>query len=75
VELFRAQGNTPAPSPDAKVKVDLQVYVLVSGQSANVTSGTLTFQGKDYPFKVKGIGLYKIKWARLTWLRTGPFIT
>lgn len=52
-----AQGNAPFPLPDATVSLNLKVYALALGQKADVSSGVLTYQGKNYPFTIKGIGL------------------
>jgi hypothetical protein len=52
-----AQGNAPLPSPDATVSLNLKVYALALGQKADISSGVLTYQGKKYPFTIKGIGL------------------
>ena len=41
------------------ISVDLKLYALALGQTANTSTGVLTFQGKKYPFTVKGIGLNK----------------
>jgi hypothetical protein len=43
----------------ATVTVDLKVYALALGQTANASTGVLTYQGKKYPFTVTGIGLNK----------------
>jgi hypothetical protein len=52
-----AQGVPSSPTISATATVDLKVYALSTGQTANVSSGVLTYQGKKYPFTVKGIGL------------------
>ncbi len=41
------------------ISVNLKVYALALGQTANTSTGVLTFQGKKYPFTVRGIGLNK----------------
>lgn len=53
-----AQSEMPLPAPDATVSVDLRVLVMAAGQTANISSGTLTYKGKQYPLTIKGIGLY-----------------
>ena len=59
IGFANAQGNPPSPAVSATATFDLKVYDLGSGQKANVSSGVLTYQGKKYPFTVKGIGLHK----------------
>ena len=52
--------DMPLPlTVSATVSVDLRIYALMSGQKANTSTGILTYQGKKYPFIVKGIGLNK----------------
>ena len=41
------------------ISVDLKIYALALGQTANTSTGVLTFQGKKYPFTIRGIGLNK----------------
>ena len=53
-----AQSEMPLPTPNATVTLDLKVVALAAGQTANISSGTLTYQGKQYPLTIKGIGLY-----------------
>ena len=53
-----AQREMPLPTPDATVTVELKVVALAAGQTANISSGTLTYQGKQYPVTAKGIGLH-----------------
>ena len=36
--------------------VDLKIYVLALGQTANTSTDVMTFQAKKYPFTVRGIG-------------------
>ena len=57
IGLANAQGITPSSTISATATVDLKVYALSAGQTANISSGVLTYQGKKYPFTVKGIGL------------------
>jgi hypothetical protein len=54
-----AQGNAPLPAPDATVSLNLKVYASVLGQKEDISSGVLTYQGKQYPFTIKGLGLYE----------------
>jgi len=54
----RAQSDQPLPPPVATITVDLKVYAMATGQKANISSGILTYQGKQYPLTIKGIGLY-----------------
>lgn len=55
--VANAQGGAPSPTVSATATFDLKVYALSSGQKASNSSGVLTYQGKKYPFTVKGIGL------------------
>lgn len=57
IGVANAQGSTPSSAVSATATFDLKVYALVSGQKANISSGVLTYQGKKYPFTVRGIGL------------------
>jgi hypothetical protein len=59
IGVANAQGGTPSSAVSATATVDLKVYALSTGQKANVSSGVLTYQGKKYPFTVKGIGLHE----------------
>ena len=54
-----AAGDDPIPSPSATFTVDIKIYALMTGQTANTSTGVLTYQGKQYPFTVRGIGLGK----------------
>jgi hypothetical protein len=47
-----AQSASPTPAPDASVSVNLRVVDLAAGQTANISSGTLTYQGKQYPVNI-----------------------
>lgn len=53
-----AQSVAPLPTPDATVNLDLRVLATGAGQTAIISSGTLTYKGKQYPLTIKGIGLY-----------------
>ena len=57
--LSQAQSDEPIPSPSATFTVDIKIYAFVTGQTANTSTGVLTFQGKQYPFTIGGIGLGK----------------
>jgi hypothetical protein len=57
IGVANAQGGAPSPTVSATATFDLKVYALSSGQKASNASGVLTYQGKKYPFTVKGIGL------------------
>jgi len=57
--LSKAQSDEPIPSPSATFTVDIKIYAFVSGQTANTSTGILTYQGKQYPFTIGGIGLGK----------------
>ena len=57
IGVANAQGGAPSSTVSATATFDLKVYALSSGQKASNASGVLTYQGKKYPFTVKGIGL------------------
>ena len=57
--LSYAQADQPIPSPSATFTVDIKIYAFVTGQTANTSTGILTYQGKQYPFTVSGVGLGK----------------
>lgn len=57
IGVANAQGGAPSPTVSATATFDLKVYALSSGQKASNASGVLTYQGKKFPFTVKGIGL------------------
>jgi hypothetical protein len=59
IGVASAQGGAPLPTVSATATFDLKVYALSSGQKASDASGVLTYQGKKYPFTVKGIGLHE----------------
>lgn len=59
IGVAKAQGSATSPAVSATATVDLKVYALGAGQKADISSGVLTYQGKKYPFTVKGIGLYE----------------
>jgi hypothetical protein len=57
---IKAQNEIPVNlTVSGTISVDLKIYALASGQTANTSTGVLTFQGKKYPFTVRGIGLNK----------------
>ncbi len=57
---IKAQNEIPVNlTVTGTISVNLKVYALALGQTANTSTGVLTFQGKKYPFTVRGIGLNK----------------
>lgn len=59
IGVANAQGSAPSSAISVTATFDLKVYALASGQETSISSGVLTYQGKSYPFTVKGIGLNK----------------
>lgn len=59
--LSQAQSDGPIPSPSATFTVNIEIFALLSGQTANTSTGVLTYEGKQHPFTIGGIGLGKNK--------------
>ncbi|MEI6611849.1 hypothetical protein [Polynucleobacter sp.] len=57
--LSHAEADQPIPSPSATFTIDIKIYAFVTGQTANTSTGILTYQGKQYLFTVSGVGLGK----------------
>lgn len=50
-----ARGADETPVPDATISID--AYVVGAGLGIITGNGTLTYEGKDYPFTVSGLAL------------------
>lgn len=57
IGIANAQGDAPSSTVSATATFNLKVYALSAGQKTSISSGELAYQGKKYPFTVRGIGL------------------
>ena len=58
VFLGSAQAADPALTPSGTVTLEIQAIALYTGETATpISKGVVTFNGKDYPFKVSAVSM------------------